>query len=224
MKNRILIFLILVGLLSSGLVYAQSTPSADLNEAQSLKDKIASKVAELQHKEQKAVAGSITEISQAVIKIKNSEEATYTIKLDKVLTKVFTIAGSNKKEAQISDLKKGDYIIVSGPADNKNITANSIYKDEQFFIGSGKITEVNQSDSSIKALTTEKDNYILDIETFTKKFMLNVKTFNVETITLSKIKEGDTIHFVYKKAGKEREKNRYSVQKILIIPQEYFIK
>lgn len=224
MKNRTLIFLILVSLLFTGFVYAQSSSSAEFNEAQTLKDKIASKVAELQHNEQRAVAGSITDINQTVIKIKSSEEVVYVIKLDKDLTKVFIITGGDKKDAQISDLKKSDYIIVSGPIDNKNVTANSIYKDEQFFIGSGKVTELNSSDFFIKALTTEKDTYTLDIETFTKKFMLNTKTLDIETTALSKIKEGDIIHFVYKKTGEEREKNKYSVQKILIIPQEYFIK
>ncbi len=224
MKNKILAFLILISLLFTGFAYAQSSSSAELHEAETLKDKIASKVAELQHNDQRAVAGSITDISQTAIKIKDSKEITYNVKLDKDLTKVFIIKSRDKSEAKISDLKKGDYIIVSGPIDNKNVTANSIYKDEQFFIGSGKITEINSSAFYIRALTTEKDTYTLDTETFTKKFMLNAKTLEVETTTLSKIKEGDTIHFVYKKTGEEREKNRYSVQKVLIIPQEYFIK
>ena len=223
-KKKLLTLIILSGLLFTSVVYAQSSSSAELNEAQTLKEKIASKVAELQQKDQRAVSGTITAISDTAIKIKNVEEIIYTAKLDKDLTKIFIIADGDKSEAQITDLKKGDYIIVSGPIDNRSITANSIYKDEQFFIGSGKISEINLSDFYIKALTTEKDTYTLDLETFSKKFMLNTKTLEIEATTLAKIKEGDTIHFVYQKTGEEREKNRYSVQKILIIPQEYFIK
>ncbi len=223
-KKKLLTLIVLGGLLFTSIVYAQSTSSAQLNEAQTLKEKIASKVAELQQKDQRAVSGTITTISDTAIKIKNVEEITYTVKLDKDLTKVFIIADGDKSEAQLTDLKKGDYIIVSGPIDNRNVTANSIYRDEQFFIGSGKISEINLTDFYIKALTKEKDTYTLDIETSTKKFMLNTKTLEIEATTLAKIKEGDTIHFVYQKTGEEREKNRYSVQKILIIPQEYFIK
>ena len=37
------------------------------------------------------------------------------------------------------------------------------------------------------------------------------------------IKEGDTIHFVVKKTGTEKN-NTYTAVKILIIPQEYFMK
>lgn len=223
-KKKLLTLIVLGGLLFTSIVYAQSTSSAQLNEAQTLKEKIASKVAELQQKDQRAVSGTITTISDTAIKIKNIEEITYTVKLDKDLTKVFIIADGDKSEAQLTDLKKGDYIIVSGPIDNRNVTANSIYEDEQFFIGSGKISEINLTDFYIKALTKEKDTYTLDIETSTKKFMLNTKTLEIEATTLAKIKEGDTIHFIYQKTGEEREKNRYSAQKILIIPQEYFIK
>ncbi len=223
-KKKLFTLIILGGLLFTSIVYAQSSSSAELNEAQTLKEKIASKVAELQQKDQRAVSGIITAISDTAIKIKNIEEITYTVKLDKDLTKVFIIADGDKSEAQLTDLKKGDYIIVSGPIDNRNVTANSIYEDEQFFIGSGKISEINLTDFYIKALTKEKDTYTLDIETSTKKFMLNTKTLEIEATTLAKIKEGDTIHFIYQKTGEEREKNRYSAQKILIIPQEYFIK
>ncbi len=42
-------------------------------------------------------------------------------------------------------------------------------------------------------------------------------------VVRSKIKEGDTIHYVLKKTGKEREANRYSALRVMVIPQEYFI-
>ena len=223
-KNKTIIGYIVVSLFLASVVYGQSTSSAQLDEAQSLKEKIASKVAELQQKDQRAVAGVITAISDTSIKIRNNEEIDYTIKLDKDLTKVFIISGGDKSDAKIEDLEKGDYIIISGPIDGRSVTANSIFRDEQFFVGSGRITEINATDFYIKVLTPEKDSYTLDVETFTKKFILNSKTIEVEATTLAKIKEGDTIHFIYKKSGEEREKNRYAVQKILIIPQEYFIK
>ncbi|EKE14431.1 MAG: hypothetical protein ACD_12C00509G0001 [uncultured bacterium] len=53
--------------------------------------------------------------------------------------------------------------------------------------------------------------------------MINIKTLLKETIGFSKLKEGDTVHFVVKKTGTEKN-NEYSAYKILVIPQEYFIK
>ena len=45
----------------------------------------------------------------------------------------------------------------------------------------------------------------------------------MERIGFSKIKEGDSVHFVFKISGDEKN-NEYSADKILVIPQEYFIK
>ncbi|EKE14390.1 MAG: hypothetical protein ACD_12C00530G0001 [uncultured bacterium] len=103
------------------------------------------------------------------------------------------------------------------------ITANVVLIDENFLVDSGKITEINKESYNIKVLTSDKNTYSLDIETGTKQYMVNIKTLLRETIGFSKLKEGDTVHFVVKKTGKEKN-NNYSAVKILIIPQEYFIK
>ncbi len=227
MKKVMVTLLILLMLLSGSQFFVQaqiSSSSSDLQNAEELKNKIASKVAELRKQDQKAVAGSITKIDKTILTIQAPDDTIYTIKADSDLTKVFTITGSTKKESSISNLSKGDYIIVSGPIDNKSISANDIYVDQQYFIGSGKVTEVNTNNYFLKVLTQEKDTYTLDIETYTKKYIVDAKTLSIDSTNLAKIKEGDTIHFTYKKTGKEQEKNRYSAQKILVIPQEYFIK
>ncbi len=198
--------------------------STDLQEAQNLKDKIASKVAELRKKDQKAYAGTIVTISGTTVKIKTETGMQYDVKIDKDLTKIFTISAGQKKDSQLSNLAKNDYIIVTGPLTDKTLTANIVYIDEQFFQGSGKITEVNKTGFFLKVATLDKETYTLDVETFTKKYLLDAKTLSIDPTTLTKLKEGDTVEFVYKKTGREQEKNRYSAQKILIIPQEYFSK
>lgn len=202
---------------------ATSSSSQD-KEVQELKEKLASKVAELQKKEQKAVAGRITENKNNKLTITTSDNTTYAIKLDDIITKIYAISTGEKKEVKVGDLKKGDYIIASGPISDKLVTANYVYKDEQFLLGSGKITEVNSSNFFLKVLTPEKETVTLDIETSTKKLLVDVKALTTETVGFTKIKEGDTVHYVVKRTGSEREKNRYSATKILIIPQEYFQK
>ena len=224
-------------------VYAQintSTPSPTLTnptksvedkEIQTLKEKIATKVAELREKNSKAISGIVQEINTAktVIKIKTWKEEDFEIKVDPDLTKFYQISGSQKKEVESVTVKKGSYIIVTGLIKDKSVEANFIYLDELFIVGLGKVTEVNKDDFFISAITTDKENYTLDIETLTKQQMLNIKTLKIENVGFSKIKEGDTIHFVVKKTESnlaivEKELNRFSAQKFLIIPQEYFIK
>lgn len=201
-----------------------ATSSAETKEIKDLKDKIATKVAELQKKDQKAIAGSVLSNKDGLVMLKANDDAEYEVKIDDTLTKIYQISGAQKKEVKFSDVKKDSYIIVTGPLIDKTVTANFIYLDEQFIVGAGKITEVNSDDFYFKVTTTEKDNYTLDIETTTTTQMLNIKTLTPEKIGFSKIKEGDTVHFVVREAGQKEEPNRYSAFKILIVPQEYFMK
>jgi len=72
-------------------------------------------------------------------------------------------------------------------------------------------------------MVADKTVYTLSIETSTKQQIVNIKTLETERIGFSKIKEGDSIHFVVKVNGDEKN-NEYSTEKILIVPQEYFMK
>ncbi len=202
-----------------------STPSSSQNkDAEILKDKLESKVAELQKKEQKAVAGRVSDNKNKKIALTSDNGTLFEIRVDDVVTKLYDIAGGEKDEIKLDAIKKGDYVIASGPTSDRVVTANNVYRDEQFLVGSGNITEVNQAEGYLKVLTAEKENLILDIGITTKRFLADVKDLSEDVVALAKVKEGDTAHFVVKKTGKEREKNRYAATKILIIPQEYFHK
>ena len=202
------------------------TNSVEDREIQNLKEKIATKVAQLREKNNKAVSGIVQEVNpkNGEIKVKTAREEDFKVKIDPDLTKFYQISGNQKKEIKSSDVKKDSYIIVSGIINDKNIEANFIYVDELFLVDSGKVTEVNKDDFFVKLITLDKDNYTLDVERFTKQRILNIKTLELENISTSKMKEGDTIHFVVKKTVSPVEPNRYAAQKILIVPQEYFIK
>lgn len=202
-----------------------TNPSED-KEIQELKDKIATKVAELRQKNSRAIGGVVQEplSSKKIIIIKTDKDDIYQIKVDPDLTKFYRISGNQKKEVTSASVKKDTYIFTTGIVKEKFIEANIVYVDEKFILGMGRITEVNKDDYFIRAITLDKANFTLDIETFTRQQMLNIKTLKFENVGFSKIKEGDTIQFVVKKTGNERELNRFSAQKILIIPQEYFVK
>lgn len=220
----IILFLILVVSSSAQTISTSSAVKDETKEIKDLKDKIATKVAELQKENQKAIAGSVLSNKDGEVMLKANDDAEYEMKIDDTLTKIYQIVGAQKKEVKFSDVKKDSYIIVTGPLIDKTVTANFIYLDDRFIVRAGKITEVDSEDYFIKVTTTEKDDYILDIETTTISLMLNIKTLTPEKIGFSKIKEGDTVHFVVRKTGQEEEPNRYSASKILIVPQEYFMK
>lgn len=233
MKKYSALIIFVIGLFFTTAVFGQTptiaqptaTPSGSVEqkEIQNLKEKIATKVAELRKKGQKAIAGSVSNVGGQSLEIKREDESTYEVKIDEALTKIYRIVGASKKEVALKEIKKGAYIIATGPVIDKTIMANSLYQDEQFFVKVGKITEINKSDYSLKVLTTDKDTITLDIEQTTKQQMVNIKTLGIEKTGFSKFKEGDTIHFVVKSTGSEKD-NTYSTYKVLVIPQEYFIK
>ncbi|NTU73593.1 hypothetical protein HGB07_05515 [Candidatus Roizmanbacteria bacterium] len=139
------------------------------------------------------------------------------------MTKYYQITTS-AKEITLKNIKKGDYIIASGPIIDKSVTANVVFVDEEYIVKSGKIIEVNKDDSYLKVISSDKDNYTLDQEVRTKMQMVNAQTLEIENTTLGKIKEGDTIHWVCKKSSASKEPNRYSAERILVVPQELFMK
>jgi len=243
MKEKSKVFLIclffILGVLPLFTIYAQTvstasptvvnpTKSQEDLEIQSLKEKVATKVAELRGKNNKAVSGTVQELitpeKLTKLKVKTWRNEDFEVKIDPDLTKFYQIAGGLKKEIKSNMIKKNTYIIATGVIKDKEIEANFVYLDELFFVASGKVTEVNRPEFFLRVITADKENYTLDIETFTKQQMLNIKTLSAENVGFSKIKEGDTIHFVLKKISQPIEPNRFAAQKILIIPQEYFIK
>ena len=206
-----------------------STPTTKITSSQEkdiklFKEKITTKVAELQEKNSKVISGYVTQKDDNLLKIKTGDDQVYEIKIDPLLTKFYQINNNQQIEIKFSDIKKDDYLFLTGVVNEKIINANSIFVDESLVVLSGRITEIDKENYSIKVLTNERENYILDIESNTRQLMVNVKTLETERIGFSKIKEGDTVHFAFKRPALSEIKNRYSILKILVIPQEYFLK
>lgn len=203
---------------------AEPTVSAEEDVIQTLKDKVATKVAELRQDNIRAVSGTVEKVEGDTVTLKTEDNEDYTIKLDESLTKFYRIDGSAKGEIKREDIKKGNYAIVDGVINDRTVTANSVYLDVLYLVRVGRIIEVNAADFTIQVVGTDKETYTLDIETGTRQTILNTSTLQPERIGFSKIKENDAIHFVVQKTGEETEVNRYDAVKLLIIPQEYFIK
>jgi len=217
-------FIIFLGFLISFVIFAQekvSTSSSE-KEVEILKEKIASKVAQLRQENNQAVSGKIINLSENQIEIKDKDDKKVLIKLDPTLTKYYRIKNNQKKEINFSDLEKNNYVVVSGITTDKGINANLIFVDEKYLLEFGRVIEINKDSYWLKINTITNENIILDIETYTKQLMLNIKDLQLEKTGFSKIKEGDMINFVAK--DEKNENNHFSAQKIIVIPQEYFLK
>lgn len=202
-----------------------ATESSNISkEVQKLKDNLVSKVAQIQKKELRVVVGKVTEVGKTSIKVTADDATVFTVSLDDVVTKYYSLKSGSKKDIEKSDLTKGDYVIIAGVVNDTKVTANSIYIDTQVIVGTGSVATLDKTDFSIVVNSFNRERYTIDVESATKLSLLDSKTLELESAGFSKIKEGDAVHFVLTVTGEEKEKNRYSAQKVLIIPQEYFLK
>lgn len=188
-----------------------------------LKDKIATQVAKMDKNIFKLNIGRIIKKDETSFEIKTKDAKTLKIVFDKTLTKIFTISGATKKEISFIDLKVDDYVIVSGPQLDNSITANNIYKDEEYVIASGKVNEIDRTNFSVKIMTTDKDDYTVFVESTTKQSIINIKTILPEQGAFSKLKVGDTVHFLAVKPL-DPKKLEVTAIRFIVIPQEYFMK
>lgn len=219
--------LIFVTVVSGVVAQTTSTDSAGRKskEVEQLKEKIAQKVANIVKKDTKAYAGYVQEVKGKIIKIKGTGDTVVTqIETDDVLTKYFQIGTVEKKDADFKDIEKGDYIIISGPRDAEKVNANTIYIDTPYSVGSGKITEVDSVANTIRVVTLDRADLILDIETTTTLQIMDSKTLELGKLGFSKIKIGDTVHFAFKRSETPNKDKKYTAGKIVLIPQEFFEK
>lgn len=230
MKNQLVTSFIIFGASLSLVmpIFSQSpspaTSEAKVNEDVSkLKEKVAEKVQELKKNNKKAVAGYIKKIENNIVKIITKDESEIEIEIDDTLTSFYDILSGKIVEKTQSDFKIGDYIFSTGPEIDQTLTANEIYKDREFNVFSGKISSVDSDKFTISVVSVDKITYTLDIEKSTKIQLLNIKTLETEKIGFSKLKEGDSVHVVVKADPKDPKQTRFSADKLLVIPNEYFL-
>lgn len=227
--KKILFLTVFLFCFFTSLTFAQtitltSKPTSSEEKAvENFKEKVASKVEELRKKNNKAIAGFVLEIKDNLIKIKTLNKEEYQVKLDDLLTKYFKITGASQKEIDKNDIEKDDYLIVTGLLNDREITANSVFVDQPYIVETGKIIEIDRENYNIKVVASDKTIYTLSIETTTKQQIINIKTLEIERIGFSKLIVGDYVHFTAK-AETGKTDNTYSVEKILVVPQEYFLK
>lgn len=195
------------------------TPSATPAEAKSqkiedLKDRLATKVAELRTTERRAIYGTVKSTSISTITV---ETTTKDVKIE--LTddiKVFQNLKGKRTELKIENVEKGDIATVFGQYD----TAVEILKAKVIFIQGtgdtqrifGTITEAKKTDYTLLVSTTTGKSFTVDFETTTKTSAWTPDK-GIEKAGFSKLLVGDTVTILGTPVAKKD--NRLSAVRIL---------
>ena len=212
------LFFLLFGFWVSGVFAQTATPKAtptSQNKIDDLKERIATKVAELRQTQKQALSGTVSDVSISTIAIETQTKEVK-IELTDDIAVYQTIRGKRTK-LTTDDIDKGDFVVVFGDFDSSLdiLDAKLIYiqatPPERI---SGTVTEVNEKAFTFTALAGGNRNVVVDFE---KGTILNVWTREggVAKAGFSKIAVGDSIHVLGTAVPKKE--NRLSAVRILDI-------
>lgn len=192
MKKLILFLSLISYLLSPVPVHAvTTTPESQINK---LKDRIASRVAELKLVERKGIIGTVSQSSNIQLTLVDSQNNTRFVDVDE-LTK---FASPSAKEAfGISDITKGDKIGILGlyNKQSRRLLARFINVLVLPKIIHGAVATIDSENFTFMVITSNKESFLVDVQT-TTKISTYSKTGDVIRSGFSKIKEGDRIMIV----------------------------
>ena len=190
-----------------------ATPEDNSRQVEELKERLATKVAELKNFQQRAIFGTVRDISVATFTV---ETATKQIKIE--LTddlKVVQYVRGKRTQLTEEDIDTGDMVAVFGDYDE----SLDLLRAKVLFIQgtlptiiSGTVREINRADFTLTLKTRDGQDYIVDIETSTKSDLW-IKGEGVSKGGFSKIRVGETLHVVG--SDYNEKEHRMSADRIL---------
>lgn len=200
------------------LAATEATPTSTvidkLKQIEILKEKIATKVAEIRASEKAGVAGTVKSVSKSKLIIKTK---TGDINVDYLDDTIFyNLSQSEKVETSASKIKEGAQIAAFGYSDNNktSLSAKYIYLTTPTTVHLiGKIADVDKANFTI-TVKEPQGNTSVDIETYSKMSQITADN-KLAKIGFSKLKIGDTAHI----AGtpNPKEENRLSANRIITL-------
>jgi LysM repeat protein len=178
-----------------------------------LKERIATRVAELNLVEKRGIVGQVSEVKGTEITLITLNGKTIIVEVDE-LTKFTPLDKSNS--FGISSIKKGMTLSAIGRYNKQTERLRALFID-QFILPvflSGIVREINAQDFSLTIETTDKKTYTVDVETSTRTQSFT-KDSGLTRSGFSRINPLDRI-LVTGYASKEDEK-RISASRILIL-------
>ncbi|KKU86230.1 MAG: hypothetical protein UY16_C0060G0010 [Candidatus Gottesmanbacteria bacterium GW2011_GWA2_47_9] len=216
--QHLLFGLAFASLLASRVVAAptpEATASGNQQQIEDLKDRLATKVAELRQSQRRAIVGTVKAVSVSTATI---ETKTKDIKIE--LTDdivIVQVLKGKRTELTLDDLAKGDNVVVFGEYD----TTLDLLKAKVIFIQSasvvqrfaGTVKEVDTEQFTITIATSDNKTIIVDIEKATKITLWDGQKLAKGGFT--KLAVGNSVHVVGTPVPKKE--NRISALRILDI-------
>ena len=216
--NKRIILLIILSLCLSFISPANAQlPSGDqvekINErVDELKNKVASKVAELNLVEKRGIVGIVESVTDNQITLNDIKNNRRIIDVDEI-TK---FSSEENGALEISDIKKGSEISVLGlyNKDSQRLLARFINEISIPLFINGVISEKDDENFTVSITTSNNEKYLVDVDRITKT--LNYVDGDLESSGFSKI----TIGITAVASGFEdpKEKNRISATRIIFFP------
>jgi len=175
-----------------------------LKQIEQLKEKIATKVAEIRDKDKKGAYGTVSKIEKDSLTLQGKKGETAVTYSDD--TVYYSLSTGEKKESTAKNISVGDTVSVLGylTDDKAKITAKYIYLHPTYLHTTGKIVDIDKDNYTI-TIKEKQGNQVVDIETSTK-INLYVKGKDWQKGGFSKFKLGDYIHAIGTPNAKDKSK------------------
>lgn len=222
--KKIFLLLILLILLSPSISLAQ-TPSITPNEEEietealdskdekvdQIKDKVASRVAQLKLVEKRGVVGIVESVNDNEIRINDLNDKTRIIEVDE-LTKY----SSEENSFDLTDIQKGTKISAIGlyNKDSEKLLARFVNEISIPIFLNGVISDKDDKEFTVTLSTIDEKKYTVDVERITKSFSFS--DGELETTGFAKLetlKNALVIGYVDPK-----DENRISATRIIVFP------
>lgn len=230
LKKILIIFSIFFAVLlttwfsTKNLLHAQDTDETatiPAEKIQKLKEDVATKVAELRKRQKRAVYGTISSIEKDQISLKtNIGEFIFNVDSDVIYSDI-TAKGESKR-IKFSDLQKGQNATIFGkkPLDEDATLAKVVIRRAFPYQSSGIVTNVDIDNGTFTIKTIDDQKIVLDVERYTVNQAFT-EDKGIIRWGLSKIENNDRVHIVA--LQNEKEENRFSTLKILVLPNSLFL-
>lgn len=222
MKRLIFVFLFSICFLVFGTLnsYAASPTPSPENQINELKDRIASRVAQLKLVERRGIIGKVTDVSDTQIKLTDVKGETRFVDVDE-LTK-FSSRITPGGSVGISDIKKNDSLGILGlyNKQSRRILARSVQIISLSKMVHGYIAILNSENFVANIATDLNEQFEVSIETTTKNFSYDKDSEGLIRSGFSKLKEDEKI-FV---KGKEQTQGKISAGVLIVFPDILKIK
>lgn len=196
--------------------HAQTSSPSSNTILDELKDKIASRVAQLKLVENKGILGKVTDVSDTQITIADISNNTRFIDVDE-LTK-FIPSSSSVQSFGISDIKKGDTLGILGiyNKQSRRILARAIYEESLPEMIHGNIANIDSDNYVLTIATDDNNQFEVSIEDTTRTFSYDSSSQNLIRSGFSKLKLGEKI-FVRGNLDPKNDKS-ISADAIIVFP------